>query len=89
MNEINVQTVIYGENVMYFAQNMGKVNYLYRGFNNLDELQDYISDKALHIKDLAPFAFKWNMAFENECAMCKWINSLCDNDSDLQEIFLS
>lgn len=88
MNGVNVQTLIYGEDVRYFAQNTKAVNYRYRGFDNLDELKDFTSDESLQSKDLAPFAFKAKQAFSDEYAMCEWICSMCEKFSDLKEIYI-
>jgi hypothetical protein len=84
----NVQTIIFGEDVRYFVQNIRATNYRYRGFDTLDDVVDFVRYESMQDADLAEFAFKTKYAFRTESEMCKWISSLCESTDDLTEIFI-
>ena len=88
VNFVNVQTIIFGDEVRHFVQNTKAVNYRYRGFDTLDDVYDFVRYESMQEQDLNEFAFKHHMAFHTEHDMCKWINDMCYDGGDLQEIFV-
>ena len=90
VNYVNVQTIIFGDDVRYFVQNTKKdVNYRYRGFDTLDDVYDFARYEEEQTHDLTPAMFKTNYAFHSEIEFSAWINSLCDDMNSLSEIFIS
>ena len=88
VNFINIQTVIFGGEVRYFAQNTEQVNYRYTSFDTLDDVYDFVRYEGQRMVAASDFMFKNKWAFRTEWDMCSWINGLCDDANDLTEIFM-
>ena len=88
INEHEVIILISEEEARFFLKHPHtNVNYLYRAFDSLAELVEFLNDEDIYLDKLPSYEFLTKRAFKYEEEFFKYINNLCENAEDLKEIY--
>ena len=89
INEHEVIILMFKEEVRFFFKHPHtNVNYLYRAFDSLAELVEFLNDEDIYLDNLPSYEFLCKNAFKYEEEFYKYINNLCENAEDLKEFYL-
>lgn len=76
------------DTVQYFGeQRYGKTNHWLRGFDSLEDVYKWATNNDEYCRNSTPEDFELKKAFASEKDFCMWINHMCDDASDLEEVY--